>query len=191
MLPLATWFAHTTGATAVLWEYRGFGASGGSLDVAKTRGDALLLYDDVRRRSGSIPWVYGVSYGTTVAAAIARARPVRGVILHAPPSDAMTECLYVRDRYLPWPFHRLRPAPSAAVAAAFAVATTMHGVHAPLIVLHGTADTLIPIAEGRAVERAAGSREKRFVAIPHATHADVRYEGTPAGAAIAAFMLGR
>ena len=43
---------------------------------------------------------------------------------------------------------------------------------APLLVLHGEADTLIPIEQGRAVFNAAGSARKRFVTIPEADHSE-------------------
>ncbi len=187
-LPVARWFARTTGATAVMWDYPGFGMSSGRPDIRAIRHDALLLYDDIRARSGVTPWVYGVSFGTTVAAWIAHERIVRGTILHAPPADAISEFTYGRDRWFPWPLRRLRPAPTDAVRDAFAVAATLRAVRTPLLVLHGTDDTLIPIAHGRRVFRESGSREKEFVAIPHAGHGDVRYDATPAGAAIAAFV---
>jgi len=55
-------------------------------------------------------------------------------------------------------------------------------------VLHGESDTLIPIEQGRRVERDAGSTRKRFISIPNAEHNDVDYDGTPAGRAIIAFL---
>jgi fermentation-respiration switch protein FrsA (DUF1100 family) len=132
--------------------------------------------------------VYGLSFGTTVAAWLTVSRPVSGTILHAPPSDADTEFRYVRDTFLPWPLRRLVPVPTPAIRDAFGVAARMRGARTPLLVLHGDADALIPIAQGRRVEREAGSARKRFVAIPFAGHSDVDYDGTPAGRAIVEFI---
>ncbi len=188
MAPLATWMTRATGLTTVLWDYRGYGFSGGRPSVLATHADALRIYDEVVRRSGGAPWVYGLSFGTTVAASLAVARPVLGTILQAPPADADTEFRHVRDTFLPWPLHRLVPAPTPAIRDAFGVAARMRRARTPLLVLHGEADTLIPIEQGRRVERDAGSIRKRFVAIPHAEHNDVEYDGTPAGQAIIDFV---
>ena len=103
----------------------------------------------------------------------------------------MTAMLAVRDRFVPWPFNRLRPVPSRSVRIALDEAREITQVHAPLLVLHGDADDLIPIAQGYAVERAAASRDKRFVVVHGARHNDVFYAGTPAGDAIAAFVGSR
>jgi len=189
MAALARWMTRATGLTAVLWDYRGYGFSGGTPSVLATHADALRVYDEVRRRSGRAPWVYGVSFGTTVAAFLTVSRPVLGTILHAPPADADTEFTHVRDTFLPWPLHRLVPVPTPAIRDAFAVADRMRRAHTPLLVLHGEADTLIPIEQGRRVEREAGSARKQFVAIPHAEHNDVDYDGTPAGRAIIDFLV--
>jgi pimeloyl-ACP methyl ester carboxylesterase len=64
----------------------------------------------------------------------------------------------------------------------------MRHVHTPLLVLHGNADTLIPIDQGRRVERESGSATKQFVEIPNAMHSDIWYGDRPAGGAIVAFM---
>jgi pimeloyl-ACP methyl ester carboxylesterase len=188
MAPLAAWMARATGRTTVLWDYRGYGFSGGRPSVLATHADALRMYDEVRRRSGAAAWVYGLSFGTTVAAMLTVSRPVAGTILHAPPSDADTEFRHVRDAFLPWPLHRLVPVPTPAIRDAFDVAARMRRARTPLLVLHGEADTLIPIAQGRRVEDDAGSSRKRFVAIPNAEHSDVDYDGTAAGRAIVDFL---
>ena len=190
-LGLARWFAHRLGLNVVLWDYRGYGFSGGRTDALAARDDALAVYDAVRARSGGPPFVYGLSYGTTLAVHVAARRPVRALILHAPPADATTAMLAVRDRFVPWPLNRLRPVPLRSLRIALDVAREIAHVRAPLLVLHGDADTLIPIAQGYVVERAAASRDKRFVVIRGARHDDVDYAGTPAGDALASFVRTR
>ncbi|HEV2740107.1 MAG TPA: alpha/beta fold hydrolase [Candidatus Elarobacter sp.] len=189
--PLATWFTRRLGYTTVMWDYRGYEFSGGHIDALASRDDALRVYDAVRARSNGVPFVYGLSYGTTLAVHMAASRPVRALVLHAPPSDAMTAAYSVRDRFVPWPVNRLRPVPTRSLRIALDEAHEIAHVAAPLIVLHGDADTLVPISQGRAVERAAGARDKRFVVVPGARHNDVFYANTPAGDAIAAFLAAR
>ena len=191
MWPLATWFARGLGYTTVMWDYRGYEFSEGHIDALASRDDALRVYDAVRARSNGAPFVYGLSYGTTLAVHMAASRPVRALVLHAPPSDATTAAFAVRDRFVPWPVNRLRPVPTRSLRMALDEAHEIARVRTPLIVLHGDADTLIPISQGRAVERAAGSRDKRFVVVPGARHNDVFYANTPAGNAIAAFLAAR
>ncbi|MDQ6941470.1 MAG: lysophospholipase [Candidatus Eremiobacteraeota bacterium] len=191
MFPLATWFVRRLGYTTVMWDYRGYEFSGGRIDALASRDDALRVYDAVRAHSRSVPFVYGLSYGTTIAVHMAASRPVRGLVLHAPPSDATTEVFAVRDGFVPWPVRRLRPVPTRSLRIALDEAHEIARVTAPLIVLHGNADALIPISQGRAVERAAGSRDKRFIVLPGARHGDVFYANTPAGDAIAAFLAAR
>jgi pimeloyl-ACP methyl ester carboxylesterase len=187
MIGVGIWFAEHTGANALVWDYRGFGFSGGRPAIAATREDALVVYDAVRTRSGRIPVVYGHSFGTAIAAYIARERPVRALVLHAAPSSAERLFSDWRDRNLPWPFHRLRPWPARAVHDAFAIAETVRSVRAPTLVIHGTADALIPIEEGRMVAHASGARVKRFIALPGVGHDRIDY-ATAAGAGVAAFL---
>ncbi len=191
MLSLATWFVQRLGYTTVMWDYRGYEFSGGNIDALASRDDALRVYDAVRARSHGNPFVYGLSYGTTIAVHMAAERPVRALVLHAPPSDATTEAYAVRDSSFPWPINRLRPLPTRSLRIALDEVHEIARVDTPLIVLHGDADTMIPIAQGRAVERAARSRDKRFVVIPGARHSDVLYAGTAAGDAIAEFLSAR
>jgi pimeloyl-ACP methyl ester carboxylesterase len=187
MIGVGVWFADHTGGNALVWDYRGFGFSGGRADIAATRDDALVVYDAVRARSRHVPIVYGQSFGTTIAAHIAHERPVRALVLHAAPVSFEQLFGDMRDRHFPWAFHRLRPWPTRAVREDFAVADVVRDVHAPTLVIHGTADALIPIEEGRVVERASGARMKRFIALPGVAHDRIDY-ATPAGAGVAAFL---
>ena len=48
----------------------------------------------------------------------------------------------------------------------------MARVSVPLLVVHGTADELVPLAMGEALFRAAASADKRFLAVRGGTHND-------------------
>jgi uncharacterized protein len=187
MVGIAMWFARRPGSTTVLWDYRGFGFSDGRPSIAATRDDALRVYDAMRRRSNGELVVYGHSFGTTIATRVAAARPVRALVLHAAPASAARLLSDFRDRNLPVVLHRLRPLPTAALREDFDLVDEIRTVRAPTIVLHGTADALIPIAEGRAVQAASGARVKRFVALPGVEHAYIDYE-TPGGEVLVKFL---
>lgn len=187
MLGIGMWFARRTGSTTVLWDYRGFGFSDGRASIARTREDAVRVYDAIRARSPGTPVLYGHSFGSTIAVHVAGVRPCRALVLHAVPSSADQLFSDFRDRHLPWFMHRLRAAPTNAVREDFDVAREIRSVRAPTIVLHGTADALIPFGEGRIVEAAAGARTKRFVPLPGVTHPVIDYE-TPGGAELVAFL---
>ncbi len=146
-----------------------------------------MVYDAVRARSKRVPVVYGQSFGTTIAVHIAHERPVRALVLHAAPASAEQLFGDFRDRNFPWPFHRLRPWPAPDVRDDFAVANAVRDVRAPTLVIHGTADALVPIDEGRMVEHASGARVKRFIALPGVAHDRIDYN-TTAGAGVAAFL---
>ena len=187
MLGIAMWFARRTGSTTVLWDYRGSGFSDGRPSIAATRDDAVRVYDAVRARSPGVPVLYGPSFGSTIAVHVATVRPSRALVLHAAPASAPRLFGDFRDNHLPWFMHRLRPVPTRAIREDFDLVREVRTVRAPTIVLHGTADALIPIAEGRAVEAAAGARTKRFVALPGVDHPVINYD-TPGGDALVAFL---
>jgi hypothetical protein len=187
MLGIGMWFARHTGSTTVLWDYRGFGFSEGRPSIAATRDDALRVYDTMRARSKAELVVYGHSFGSTIATRVASARPVRALVLHAAPSSATRLLSDFRDRHFPGFMHRVRLVPTSTVREDFDLAREIASVRAPTIVLHGTADALIPIGEGRAVEAAAGARKKRFIALAGVEHPVIDYD-TPAGDELAAFL---
>lgn len=187
MLGIGMWFARRTGSTTVLWDYRGFGFSDGRPNIAATRADALRVYDAIRARSSGALVVYGHSFGSTIATYVAHARPVRALVLHAAPASAPRLLSDFRDQHFPGFMHRVRLVPSNAFREDFDLVREIAAVRAPTIVLHGTADALIPIAEGRAVEAAAGARTKRFIALAGVPHPVIDYD-TPAGDALAAFL---
>lgn len=61
--------------------------------------------------------------------------------------------------------------------------------HGPLLVVHGTADEVIPIAEGRADFAAAGAADKTFVPVAGKGHVAAVWS-VEADDAVAAFLPG-
>jgi pimeloyl-ACP methyl ester carboxylesterase len=158
------------GARVIVFDYRGYGFSGGSADVAAFERDALAVYDAAAKDAGRAAVVYGFSMGAPVAAYVAAHRPVAGLILAAAMANAREALpVFAMRQGAPESIARaLVPAPDA--EAAFDDLDFVAHSTAPLLVLHGTADEAVPIAQGREVTAASASARKRFVEVPNANH---------------------
>lgn len=175
------------GATVTAFDYRGLGFSGGMADVLRFRRDALAIYDHMARKAATSPVLFGFSMGTAMATYVASERPVAGIILAAPIAFADEEFpAYARAR-------GLTPAETAEVRLADDAYVTFDEVllvarsSAPLLVMHGDADTLVPPAQGRQLYAASPAKRKQFVTLPGATHNEAA--GSPGSlAAVQAFL---
>lgn len=150
------------GAAILVVDYRGYGRSEGRPTEAGLYEDALAGYRYLRGR-GFPPariLVHGESLGTVAAAHVASVEPVGGVILEAPLPSARAvaqSVLPVLGPLLVWGFD---------------LRSRLASLRAPVLVIHGEADEVIPFRLGRAVFDAA--REPReFWAIPGAGHNDI------------------
>jgi hypothetical protein len=75
---------------ALLWDYRGYGRSGGSPGVDELRHDALAVYDALVARpdvSADRVLVWGHSLGSFLATHVATEREVAGVVLENPATN--------------------------------------------------------------------------------------------------------
>lgn len=167
------------GEGLVAYHYRGYGGSGGVPDEAALHSDAAAIYADTVRRFPDNPVVlFGESLGSGVATRLAAGVPSAALILDSP-------FLSMQDRVLnlyPWlPVRLLLQHP-------FRSDLAMPRVAAPLLVLHGERDRIVPIAEGRALfARAAAPKE--FRAYPSAGHVAAFYHG--AAEHIRSFLRGK
>ena len=148
-------------AALLVFDYPGYGASGGRASEPGLHQTAEAAYAVLAARPEVDPTrivVYGRSLGTTVATALAARRPVAGVILESPFTNAREMS---RQHYglFPRAVLRLRLDNLAAIAQ----------VRAPVLVFHGTADHLVPFAMGERVARAAAAPAE-LVAIEGAGH---------------------
>lgn len=182
----------TLGVNAVCVDYRGYGFSDGRPDGAAIRDDALRVFDAVAKTiapPGARIFVYGWSVGTQMALHVAASRPVAGVILQAPPASADAMDAASRRADVPaivrW---AVRLKSDDAVRRIYQGAAEARSVTAPLLVVEGTADKIVPPAQARAVLDAAGSVDKRIVFVAGAGHNDLRYRDPPASTAVAAFL---
>mgnify|MGYP005836959451 FL=1 len=152
----------SAGASILVIDYRGYGRSEGRPSEAGIYEDALAGYRYLRGR-GHRPeqiLVHGESLGTVAAGHVAAMEPVAGLILEAPFSSARA----VAQSVLPL----LGPL----LVWGFDLESRIGGVHAPVLVIHGEQDEIIPFRLGRAVFEAAPG-PKQFWAIPGAGHNDI------------------
>jgi fermentation-respiration switch protein FrsA (DUF1100 family) len=141
-------------------DYRGYGASTGIPSEAGFRADASAAFDWIRAVApGSGIAVFGESLGTGPAIALARDRPVAGVLLNAPYAS-VRRLFELRAPPLPYRWLMRDQFDSEALIGAIGV---------PVMILHGTADPNIPIAEARRLY-AAAHEPKTMIEIEGAGH---------------------
>ena len=149
------------GAEVLIVDYRGYGKSEGSPSESNLYEDADAGYDWLiahgRRPERFV--LYGESLGTAAATDLASRRECGGLVLESPfPSRSAVAALVV-------------PLLGPLVARGFETARKIAKVRCPVLVVHGTADGVIPHAMGRAVFDAA-PEPKTFWSVPGARHVD-------------------
>jgi fermentation-respiration switch protein FrsA (DUF1100 family) len=146
-----------------MMSYRGYSGSTGGPSEAANVADARLAYDALVME-GVRPddiILYGESLGSGVATRIAAEKQVGGLILDAP----FTSAVDVGARH--YPILPVRPL----LHDRYDTIRWIGQVTAPLLVVHGGRDAVIPIAMGRQVFDAAKG-PKEFAAFPEAGHED-------------------
>jgi fermentation-respiration switch protein FrsA (DUF1100 family) len=151
------------GTGLVAMSDRGYGGSGGSPSESALLRDAAAAYDFARARydAGRIV-AWGFSLGTGVAVATASDHAVGGLILEAPYTSISD--LAARA----FPFLVVRPF----VRDSFRSDERIARVTAPLLIMHGAKDPVIPIAFGQKLF-ALAHEPKQFVQFPDGGHNDL------------------
>lgn len=143
------------GVDVLLFDYRGYGRSQGSPSEAGTYLDARAARQALLARSGvdaSRVFYLGESLGAAVALELALANPPRGLVLQS----AFTS---IRDMAR---FH-YPLIPQALVPDAYPNLARVPQLRAPLLVLHGDADEIVPVAAGQALHAAAPEPKKLLI----------------------------
>lgn len=141
--------------------YRGYPGSGGEPSEEAFISDGVLAYDWLNERSDDIV-IYGESIGTAVAVPVAAERNPTAVVLEAPLSAAVD---LAAEQY-PW-----LPV-SFLMKDQFRSRDRVGRIDEPLLIVHGTGDTVVPIDQGRDLfDHAAG--EKTMHVIDGAGHGDL------------------
>ncbi|MDR2430507.1 MAG: alpha/beta hydrolase [Puniceicoccales bacterium] len=160
--PMVNYLHRSLKCAVLCVEYPGYGPAGGSPSEEGCYAAADSAYDYLRTVRG-VPAeqiaLYGYSLGTGVAADLAARVPAGALILEAP----FLSTFRVVTRVKIVPFDR------------FDNLSKIDGVRCPLLVIHGTADKVVPFAHGQALFAAAkNARRKQFLAIEGGAHVELR-----------------
>jgi alpha-beta hydrolase superfamily lysophospholipase len=163
----ADFMGHGFGVLGI--DYRGNGASPGAPSEAAWRADARAAYDFAHAAAPqSKIAAYGQSMGTGFAVMLALDRPAVGVLLDSPYASVVR--LFERGgiplaRGVPLPARLLMNNPIDAEA-------VIGQLRAPVLMLHGTEDRVIPLEEARRLY-AAARQPKELIEVEGAGHASV------------------
>ncbi len=152
-------YAKNFGMLAV--EYRGYGGNSGSPSEAGFVSDAHLAYDWLTAKGLKADeiLILGESIGTGVAVQIAAAKPARAIALEAPYANAVD---IGADIYWFLPVRLL-------MKDQYRSADHIKKITAPLFIIHGTEDRVVPFAQGRKLFELA-NEPKQFVEVPGVGH---------------------
>jgi fermentation-respiration switch protein FrsA (DUF1100 family) len=155
------------GTGLVALSYRGYGGSSGQPTETGLIADALAAYAFAAARyPASRIALWGESLGSGVAVALAAEKPVARVVLESPFSSVADIAARI---YWFLPVRSLIKDP-------FRSDLRIGKVTAPVLVLHGERDTVVPIALGEQLY-ALIVAPKRFVRFPGAGHNDLGAHG--------------
>lgn len=150
--------------------YRGSSGSTGRPSETTLTRDALKVYGKLDTLVAGLSPAELVVYGESLGAAVALKllatpdlQPPAGVVLEAPFTSLPDVVLHNSPQLEPL-ISRMKNVWNSRLHA--------RSLSAPLLVLHGTEDALIPTDQGRQVFTTAPSKQKRFLAITGAGHSD-------------------
>ncbi len=164
----------STGRSVFLYDYEGYGLSEGEPSLQALCDDGVIAYDFLVERKKFRPdqiAVYGESLGCSASCKIVSRRKCAGMILQSGYSSLVS---VARERYpllYCWP-ESCFPKPTLDNVA------MLKQPHPPLLIIHGKADGLVPIAHA-AMNYAAAQDPKKLVIFENSGHVDL-VEGEPA-----------
>lgn len=154
------------GYTVYMSEYRGFGRTSGEFTQDTLYDDAKAAFDFLHNTLGhSDIIVYGYSMGTAAASVVAASRPALGLILAAP-------------------FYSLKEVageqniPLATLLLKYELPSYqfIQKSHQPLLIIHGTEDTLIAPHHSRNLFDISPARIKQLILVPQQSHNALFFE---------------
>lgn len=156
------------GAGLFAVSYRGYGGSSGLPSEEGLLQDARAAYGVAAARFGAGNLIgYGESLGTGVVLKLAAEVPLQAVVLEAPYRSTLSVAQGTYP-YLPL---------SLLMKDQFRSDAVIGRVKAPLLVLHGERDQVIPFAQGQQLYELANA-PKRFLRFPAGRHSDLPRYGS-------------
>lgn len=139
----------TRGFNLLLWDYRGYGRSGGRISENGLYADACAAFDAAETQSGQLPiLIYGQSLGGAVAIHLATERPAAALIVEASFASAAD---IARRWYPSFPMDRLISVSYDSAS----IASTLEDL--PKLFGHSPQDEVIPFQSGRILHASAAS----------------------------------
>jgi uncharacterized protein len=164
--------AQAAGWGMFMMSYRGYSGAPGTPTEAANVADALtaLAFVEAAGVARHDIILYGESLGTSIATQVALARPgIRGLILDAPYTSAV-EVGQLRYPFLPV---------SLAMKDRYETRRFIGDVKAPILILHGARDPVIPVGMGRELAKLARAPVD-YVEFPNGGHLDLYIGGNDA-----------
>ncbi len=152
-------FYTSRGFACLMVEYRGYRRSTGDPSEATLAADADAFFDWLAARPEVDPTrivVHGHSLGAAIAAGLATRRPVRALVMVS------------AFRNLPALFGRYH-LPGALARDRFDNERAVVAYGGPILLVHGEADEIVPVRQGRRLAELAGDNA-RFIAYPAVDH---------------------
>ena len=161
------WFnkLSAAGITVICPDYRGYGLSDGDLSESGCYEAAHAAYDFLFKEKGvrcEDIFVLGYSLGSAVGVELTVTQPVGGLILQTP--------FLSGDRLKRFWLGEERMPEDDIIDMSFPTASRLASVHVPALVIHGTADDVVPFSQGKTVFTHLASTEKTFVPVEDAGH---------------------
>jgi uncharacterized protein len=170
----------SVGFDVLLFDYRGYGRSTGKPSEQGTYLDARAARAAMAAREDCDPAqvIYlGESLGAAVAAELAQPWPPRALVLQSP----FTSLRDVARRHY--------PLPRFLIPDAYPTIRRIRSIDAPVLVLHGDRDTIVPVSHGRTLFEAAGE-PKHLHVFPGLGHNDLLGAGAHYAEVIARWIDG-
>jgi pimeloyl-ACP methyl ester carboxylesterase len=165
------------GTNVAIFDYRGYGRSGGKPSVDTMQADALALFDALDARFPGRVIVHGQSLGSFMAAHVAQARPVLGTVLETTATSA-EGLVQANIPWYAWPFVRIDMEPSLRQVDNRQAAARF--TSAALVIAAGQ-DKTTPPRLGKQVFDAIPRTDKQFLLLEQAGHdGALRTEGATA-----------
>jgi fermentation-respiration switch protein FrsA (DUF1100 family) len=160
---------HHLGVAVFIYDYRGYGRSDGNPNERGVYADAQAAYRWLVDEKGITPndiVLHGESIGAAVALELALNVPHGALIMESP----FTSAVEMGERTMPWiPVRRL-------MRNRFESIEKISNYHGPLLVTHGTRDSIVPFEMGERLFKEAND-PKVFYAVRGADHNDVPFVG--------------
>jgi len=157
--------------SVLAYDYQGYGKSEGSPSIENVCADGLAAYDyltNVRKVDPQKVIVYGESLGGGVTSYIATHRKVGAIILQSTFSSIPH---VAKEKMLLMKFYPRFLFPKNCLDSA----SWLSAQHAPLLIVHGKNDTIIPFSEAEVLFKEA-AEPKQLAPLESANHNDVYVE---------------